>query len=112
MPEYTALADEGIGPQCYLVDANTNVGEDFATKYGSRDIMLMRSKRHTREVGFGFSNGPVVVADVASDEDYGLMPNGTLIFNGEGSPTGTELLFIKSRTGAYMRAISTENELS
>lgn len=107
MPEFTALANEGIGPQCYWVDANLCTGEDFATAYGTRDIVLLRTKRHSGEFALAFSNG-VVDADDVDNGVFDSLPVPSFILNKTGTASESESVFMVCNTGGgAIRSITT-----
>jgi len=83
---YTAVQPASKGFDLYLVDANISQGEDVVKKYGTDQLMMIRSKKDpTKEVAICFTNGtPTGAADTATNN----IPRASLAFNIKASGDG------------------------
>lgn len=65
---YTAVLPATGGFDLYIVDANSSQGEDVVAKYGTDQLLMIRSKKQPGlEVALCFSNGvPLGSNDTAS----------------------------------------------
>jgi len=76
---YTAVQPASGGFDLYIVDANLSQGEDVVAKYGTDQLLMIRSKKDpTKEVALCFSNGvPLGTNDTATNN----IPRASLAFN-------------------------------
>jgi len=76
---YTAVQPASKGFDLYIVDANLSQGEDVVAKYGTDQLLMIRSKKDpTKEVALCFTYGkPLGSADTATNN----IPRASLAFN-------------------------------
>ena len=103
MGAYTKTSPEPLGSDLYW--AEHTEGEDFVTKYGTRQFLPLRCRCNA-----SYESGVAISAGVPSDDDeHDSVPVSTIIFNPDGGD-GTALYVVEETGAAGIAPVSTGNQ--